>query len=677
MSKNLGDSFTEVKSNLANGQDRARDDYDNHAEGVLGETAQNATDAWCENRARGILDENQDLVIQYLVDTERNKFEVVDNAGGMSETVYTENFYGLDTPSDYKQDGAAGGSYGRGIHLIATLGVNGEYQMYSETHHGEFYKSQVLKRDAGALLQGPLADPEGHLDGQYGTYIRVDGAKSDVVNELSDWDFVESYFQMRFHGLLSRDDVRIEYVIDGEIHSPEPIDLSQFTVLDEQDCSEFEYKGDTYQVSNFTIYDASSADVEAPFKGVSMMKRNEMLGDPFMQVHHYKVRKIPSVQQEKMFGFCDATELCPEFEDNAHNSLQSEILGQTGIREVLQELHDEHYRTDKSTAERSELGSQIKQGINSELSQFNDLVGDEDEDGIPTEEPGEDGPDDEPDDESVSELEDDDTNDEEDDISEPTLDFRCEAGKLQFDEGESVPLSVTVENPPSADISRYTIDEVKIFNTSDVTAEARDTTDIQVDSNDIETEQFRPMVDPEPGVYRFSAVLKETPENKTALSQMPAIQSSSIEFKVGDVDDNRGATSSTNGEQTVSTRRAFVDNVNFNQDGTTDWRVLLAESDSGAYSLTINIDRPEWKEAIIEDEESSGDEEVDTNRRVLGVSWAVQSILRERVIEYMYAELDGITNDEGDLISDTIADMLDSNADKADKVLENQYKEKL
>ena len=321
----------EIAQDIENTLERVVNDYSEHWKGVLGEFIQNSYDGWCHNRfGEKTIPTTQPLHIRFEVDLNSRIFKAGDNAGGMTETTFYHNYAGLDTPGEEKQGGDFGGSYGRGSHVIAGLGK----EMFAETKHAGFHGALDI-RGAHQMEATPMLNLE-----HDGLAVEVYDCDTDVLVRLTEWERVRAYLQSRFQPLLEHDDVTITYEIDGTEHIVEPLDLSVFDVLWSGDLS-FESRGGEYTLEDVTIYDQTSASQTVPINGVAMLKRNQHMATPFMRVQDYRPRQLRHM--DKMFGVCDASSLCPEHEDNAHNSFTGGITSDTGLKGLLEKLEREHF----------------------------------------------------------------------------------------------------------------------------------------------------------------------------------------------------------------------------------------------------------------------------------------------------------------------------------------------
>lgn len=320
-----------IAQDIENTLERVVNDYSEHWKGVLGEFIQNSYDGWCHNRfGEETIPTTQPLDIRFEIDLNSRTFKAGDNAGGMNETTFYHNYAGLDTPGEEKKSGDFGGSYGRGSHVIAGLGE----EMFAETRHDGFHGALDIR---GAHQME--VTPSLNLDHE-GLAVEVYDCDTNVLVQLTEWERVRSYLQSRFQPLLEHNNVTITYKIDGMEQIIEPLDLSVFDVLWSGNL-EFESHGKEYTLEDVTIYDQTSASQTVPINGVAMLKRNQHMDQPFMRVQDYRPRQLRHM--DKMFGVCDASSLCPEHEDNAHNSFTGGITSETGLKTLLEQLEREYF----------------------------------------------------------------------------------------------------------------------------------------------------------------------------------------------------------------------------------------------------------------------------------------------------------------------------------------------
>ncbi|MDZ7701798.1 MAG: hypothetical protein U5J98_06865 [Halobacteriales archaeon] len=191
-----------------------------------------------------------------------------------------------------------------------------------------------------------------------------------------------------------------------------------------------------------------AVDSNPPWEGVAMLKGNEYLENPFMTVQPYKPHNIRSLNKPaKMFGWCNADDLCPKLENNAHTKFNSAALGKSGLKEQLQEIHNEHFRREQKTTERKELRGDITEHINELLISFEDF---EDyqiySEGVEVE--GGDGGNGGGNEVATG--------------SGSGYSLVCQAGKRDFEIGDNVPLQVAIENEDDSDIKEFELFDIRV-----------------------------------------------------------------------------------------------------------------------------------------------------------------------------------------------------------------------
>lgn len=320
----------EIEQNIDNTLERVVDDYKNHWQGVLGESIQNSYDAWCTNKYdRNVLPSDHQLRIEFDIELAARQLTVTDNAGGMPANTFFQKFAGLDTPGEEKTSGKAGGAYGRGFHVIAGLGE----KAIAETKYDGFH--------AGLEVRGKYQAKRDELDNLdfQGTRVTVSDCDVQKLLQLNDREQVIEHIQARFQRLLENDDVTIVITLDGNSEVIEAVDLSEFEILYEEEEVSFEHGGDEFVLQDIVIY--RKGDESVPFRGMSMNKRNALTEGAFMRIKEYRPRQIRHLN--KMFGFCDASDLCPEYENNAHNDLKANIVSSTPIKKIFEKIEREEF----------------------------------------------------------------------------------------------------------------------------------------------------------------------------------------------------------------------------------------------------------------------------------------------------------------------------------------------
>ena len=637
----------EVPIERENTLQRIREDYDEPWKGSIREALQNGGDAFGRNKTEGVLDEEANLEIQIRVDTQSETFTYEDNAGGMSRETLEDNLLGIDTPDEDKDAGEGAGAYGRGFYVVSMCG---EGKTYVETRHGSEHNASTVT-NVGKYSE-PKTPNNSHLgEGVQGTYIHVAGVLDHDMELLSDWEKVEDVLLHSFTFLLLRDDVSMEYYIDGERHVPDPPRLDEYLeegqLIYKEKLPEFSAEGDTYQVRDLYVMrtDVMDDDEEVPWEGVAMLKGNKYLDDPFMTVKAYKPQNIPSIKSPpEMIGWCDASGLCPELENNSHTSFRGNE-SDSGIKEVLLDLHKEYFKKGRSTEERQELADKITESINELLVDYEDFNPYQvPNGGLETEAGNEDDDDDTPEEDPLSSL------------------IKCQAGKREFDVGEEIPLEIQVENPKDAEHERYEIFDIQLsssnlgFNRSlsprivDVAANDHGTFDVQ---------KFRPS---EEGIYSFSAKIRGHPEVvEMEEEESETLDTSRVYFYVGDVErptqtPNKKDESEDGDEGDEETQVSVIKETTLYPRGDETWKTMSEPQEDGGIDLIINTNHPEWARAMrITDD----DDRRDRIQHRLGTVWGVEEAVLYINIDQLHEVLGEHTTD-GENTADLLADKLRS-----------------
>jgi hypothetical protein len=632
----------EIEQNIDNTLERVVDDYKNHWQGVIGESIQNSYDAWCTNKFdRRILPEYHKLKIQFEFDLTNRKIVITDNAGGMPKETFYRKFAGLDTPGEEKVSGKAGGAYGRGFHVIAGLGE----RAIAETKHYGFHKGLEVR----GRFQATRDDLQS-LDFQ-GTRVAVEDCNVRKLLQLNDADQVVEHIQARFQRLLEIDNVTVEITTDGVTQEVRPVDLSGFDVLFEEDEMEFDHGGETYTLRDVIVYRRGDGNV--PFRGMSMNKGNALSGGTFMRVKEYRPRQVRHLN--KMFGFCDVSNLCPEYENNAHNDLKSNIVSSTPIKGIFEQLEREEFIGGPTEIdERDEIveaaleilhdnwgenpfdeSDDSDDGIDAgdleeyeSLEEGTDIVGGPTEAAANSTQP----PESEFEDEEEAEVEDvDDEASEEEEVEDgddgaeevAVPEISCRTQKRFFDPGDEIELRYTIENPVEYQDNNFSVrgeledprerideleNQIKAVELGEVTSGADGWT------RELEQE----------GKYIFRVYLFRKGERKDP------VDTSYTYFFVG-----------RDGQEGLGTPKvSFIEDIDFFPSEDYSNRHRLQAGDNGMLML-VNPDHPEWKYAEKQDGRSGTQHRITTL-----VRWGHEAILNRLLIEKVETDLPGQVEDE-------------------------------
>lgn len=648
----------EVPLNRGNTLQRIREDYDVPPKGTIREGIQNSGDAWGRNRYEGILADDAELNITIRVDTERGTFTYIDNAGGMTRETLEDNLLGIDTPDDIKSAGEGAGAYGRGFYVVSMCGKG---KTYVETRHGDQHHCSTVTNIGRYSKPTTPTNPK-LKSGVQGTFIHVADVFEHDMERFQDWDWVEEILLESFTMLFCREGVSIDYVIDGESHTIDAPNLWQYLEVDEgqliykSELPEFRAEGDTYRVHDLYVIRTEVMDEEPPWTGVAMLKGNKYIG-PFMTVNAYHAQNIPSLRSPpEMIGWCDASDLCPELENNSHTSFRGHET-KSGIREILLDLHKEHFKKGRTTTERQELASKITDSINELLVDYEDFNPYKVPNGGIEAEQGGTGEDDDGTGISKSKV---------------SL-LKCQAGNREFEVGDDVPLEVQVANPEEAEQERYELFDIEISSTDVPFDRELPSRIVSVPENTHETfdiQMFRPS---EEGVYTFSAKIREQPEVMGMEKEdREALGSSWVNFYVGDVERPRATINTPDDDRNDpekigdeggddSTQVSVVKNTDFYAMGDDTWKTTSEPKEDGGIELIINSNHPEWSKVMrITDD----DDRRDRIQHRLGTVWGIEEAI-------LFLNVDDVHDVLGDHTTDgqRTAELLESKLRKRTKMI--------
>lgn len=628
-----------ITQDIDNTLARVINDYANHWKGVLGESIQNSYDAWVANRfERSSIPEDQELIIELSINVNRREYSWRDNAGGMPSDIFYERFAGLDTPGDEKVGGGAGGAYGRGFHVIAGLGE----ETYAETLHQGFHGGLVV-RGAHQARYDQLDDLENQ-----GTHITVKDCNPNVLLKLSDRERVHRHIQARFQKMLEHDDVSVRVTIDGQTEEVEPVDLTEFEVLWEGEI-DFEHGGETKTLTNCVIYKKDGADV--PFDGMSMCKRHESMGKPYMRVKQYRPREVRHL--DKMFGFCDASTLCPEYENNAHTGWVGGVLpagikkrferiereefigGPTEINqrdeivnaalETLTEQWEDNPFEVSADSDDLDFGVESEEAGNSDELQEGDVdIGGPDDQELDVEDAFDDSQPDEGDDIYIDkETEGENTTEIEGD-EDPSPVLRCQTKHRTFDADETVDIRVFVDNPEGSGEDEYEVEGEIESESGTISLDEREMS-VQEGETTGGTHGWEFDPSDEEGKFVFRAELHEKGNPNVSAD------STNTYFFVGETVD----------EETGQPKAAFIEDIEFFPDPDDDeFRHELREGES-AFVLYANPSHPEYRYAEKLDGRNSTE-----NQIALLVRWGQEAVMNYLLRDRFEPKLRGRLNED-------------------------------
>lgn len=593
----------EAKVNTANSIQRIRSDYNQPWVGLLRETIQNSTDGWGFNKLQLNIPESQDLKIEFILDTENHELVIKDNAGGMDYDTFHDNLLAIDNPSDDKADGRGAGSYGRGFWVIMSCGTEAEL----ETHHtsGIFTSAVNVK---GMYKTIETVDVPKLGSGEQGTFYRIKNVREDDMTYLSDWDYIESVLIENFTPLLNDDTITVEYTIDGETHIPVAPDLDklrqEYAICEESELEPFTYHGESHKVLDFVMVDATKMDEEAPWAGITLFKGNDYLDYPFMKVDFYKPR-VPSVSNPtKMFGWCDASDICrprengDTLENNAHDNIQLEKKGEKmNIRSKVYDVHDAYFKDKYNTEQKTELLNSVQNSVNSLLGTTDVFNSFSNPNGSGTGR-GPTGP---------------------RNPSSPNLSFlRCKTDKYKAEIGEDITLGIEVNPTKNLDYEWYEITNIQVEHNDDVVYEIS-----SIMTKLVENEPLEQILDiftsEEEGKYVFSAKIRGYSETE---EEMDVIDESTATFIVGDVKKDKDVKKNSEGSvEFISEVSTFL-----NPDA---GKAYVRPSNEGGLRLNVNTGWPGFVEA----KETLRGDAFEAEQKRLFTDWGI-----EAVIDYWFEE---------------------------------------
>jgi hypothetical protein len=361
-----------------------------------------------------------------------------------------------------------------------------------------------------------------------------------------------------------------------------------------------------------------------------------------------------------MFGFCDASVLCPKYENNAHTGWVGNVLP-AGIKGVFEQIERDEFHAGPTKMEQrdeivetalEELTSQWEDNpfdmstdasdlefsvqdddSESETKDKGDQIGDTEQQELPVV-----NGDDELKgvDETYNETNDDENNNASAD-PEPEPVLKCQTRQRTFESGETVDVRVIVENPEGTERNNYEI-EGEVEDESGNTTEL-DPKEISLAEGDTSGGADGWEFDPsdKEGKFVFRAQLYPQNDAKDTLD------STNTYFFVGEqIEDETG-----------QPKQTFIENIELFPDPDDDeFRHELQEGDE-AFILIANPSHPEYRYA----EKMDGRNAIE-NQVALLVRWGQEAIMNYLLLDRLEAELQNQVDTDGSPLDEIFTDFV-------------------
>lgn len=628
---------------------QAHKDHKCGLDAFLREGGQNALDAYFFRQSEGAV--SSDLELVYSVDTDERTVEIWDNSGGMTAETLKNNFLALGNPGSEKLAGTSqrdtGGSQGKGFYVM--LG-------HAETAYIETKTDQQGRWCSGSnYFAGDIgrpASPRSELD-EPGTYLRFEQVTESALDDLSDTEQVLETLETVFAFALKHDCVNITYILDGETYEPQQynfdaiadrgavqpesgVDLDEFVV----NKTDNKVVG---QIENVVLIDQRElpAEFDPPWKGVALLKGGLYTPDetPYYSVWEYVSNKAEPVREGQLWGWADASSICPQAEKHGHVGFQGSNLWQdSGLLDHLLRASQNHYNS-QTVEDQEQASRDIVNKINKYAEKYLDAEGDsggDDTDGLPTD-----------------------------------PDVFVSAGKNQHQLDSDIPISIDIETPRRSDIETVML-EMEIERIRDSDGELIETEDrargvntrshISLTPGETVTVYNDNIATDSAGKYRLKARIWEQMDLRLSLidetdnlseveqhkKRKPCVSSDGTYFMVGDIEFETTASSTTDGTSTDHTGSGseIFSSISFTTESRDEkwWLTqVISQPDEGDL-LQMNTAHPEF-EAFVE---TFGVENKGDVQRYLGVRSALLRKAREQMVD----EVTELLEENGSLTSE-------------------------
>lgn len=581
----------------ANTRNVIKDAHKDHTKGInafLFEGGQNAIDAYWHRLSQNAFNDDRALELNFRVTPEQNIFEVWDNAGGMTNTKLDENYFRFGNPGNEKQDSDTGGSQGKGSWVMIGWGE----KAYVETHdlNGDRWQCTAIPETHSNGNRSEIKqinNGRSELD-QSGTYLRVHGVSDNTMEDLLDADLVIEKLTQKFPFALAHDNINITYTIvgDGE-YTPIEYDFKkafdQGGVVDGEDLDEFFLKGKKRQLKNLHLIDnrrVSEFD-DPPWEGIAMLKGGEYVNDddseghPYLNVWTYKPQNSPVIREGKLWGWVDASDLCPDLEEHGHTGfVGGDIYDKSGLRKrVIQAAKD--YFDNQTVAEKGSSSRYVKDRINEWLDKMDNV------------------------DDSKKETKKGHPRD-------PVIHCSADGDGKTVD--DKIPLALTIETPNRCRVEdvhiHIAVERIRDENGEKIPQAKRDTSgenftetvESGLDNKELGAGVYEVQQE---GKYKFKAELRQNPQVKKmddlnlnddnpAFRSKPILSESYTTFTIGDMDIDTPPQTPND-----STNASVIQEVHFTESEGDTWRAQMRSTEQkGVFEIYVNASHPEFTQIV-------------------------------------------------------------------------------
>lgn len=626
-------------------------DHGSGAEAFAYEGTQNPVDAYWWAKRKGIRNTDEPLTIHYRVIPNENTVEIWDNAIGLTAERLWKNLLTIGNPGDEKKFMDTGGSQGKGFWGMVGWGD----EVYVETfdRFGERWCTTGRIVSQARVELNPIDIPDNpmpEIRDTHGLFIRVTGIDDHTMEQLANGEEMMERIGVKFAFAFAYDEINLEYEVVGDkTYSPPSYDFEslfkQGGIVDGEDLDVFESQGENRQLTGLSLIDHRQVadEIDPPWEGIAMLKGGQYAPHPYLSVWEYTPNRNDVIKEGKLWGWVDASELCPDLENHGHVGWTISPYESSGLKERLNEIVGSHYHG-QTVEEQEDTSREVTTNLNNYMR--NEL-------GVEGSSPDQDRID--------REIKEAGPND-------PVL--KCSSGKNDFDVGDKIPLSIRVDSPSRCSktdfVVKGTVEKARDENGAFIDKEDRgddltwdiDTFECSVEpgNEDVVSEgMFQPA---DPGLYVFKAEMREQIVSEGGTKRMqfdddmlektkPVLSSSKSTFNVG------GVEFTTDDVDTPRGGDGFFNNTEYKYKGDKKWRTRVKPHDGSSYNLWVNVEHPEFLGVVDEvGSDRKGDAQVD-----LGTKWAVlrttMETAGEDIVEYL--EEQGASNS---LIRDKVEDII-------------------